>query len=113
MSDSPLVMIMARCSSGTSDMALMSSNVTGPARIVVVRPWLGVAQAIPMAMPPNAHAAQTPANTNFDNNFRMVVSFGLRSKDDIAPRAQTERRGDAGPVKGLLGGKASPAALAG
>ena len=27
------------------------------------------------------------------------------------PGAQTERRGDAGPVRGLLGGKTSPAAL--
>jgi hypothetical protein len=26
-----------------------------------------------------------------------------------SPGAQTERRGDAGPVSGLLGGKASPA----
>src|SRR6266542_4309487 len=32
---------------------------------------------------------------------------------DIAPGAQTERRGGAGPVRGLLGGKASPAALLG
>src|SRR5437660_629798 len=30
---------------------------------------------------------------------------------DIVPGAQTERRGGAGPVRGLLGGKASPAAL--
>jgi hypothetical protein len=28
-----------------------------------------------------------------------------------SPGAQTERRGGAGPVRGLLGGKASPAAL--
>src|SRR5258708_12037980 len=28
-----------------------------------------------------------------------------------SPGAQTERRGDAGPVRGLLGGKTSPAAL--
>jgi hypothetical protein len=31
--------------------------------------------------------------------------------DDIVPGAQTERRGGAGPVRGLLGGKASPAAF--
>jgi hypothetical protein len=28
-----------------------------------------------------------------------------------SPGAQTERRGDAGPVRDLLGGKAAPAAL--
>jgi hypothetical protein len=31
--------------------------------------------------------------------------------DDVSPGAQTERRGDAGPVRGLLGCVASPAAL--
>src|SRR6516162_8952445 len=37
---------------------------------------------------------------------------GLREKEGvIGPDAQTERRGDAGPVRGLLGGKASPAAF--
>jgi len=37
------------------------------------------------------------------------VSIGLRYNKQITPGAQTERRGDAGPVRGLLGGKAVPA----
>jgi hypothetical protein len=42
----------------------------------------------------------------------MVGSFrgGLRGQWKALPGAQTERRGDAGPVQGLLGGKAAPAA---
>jgi hypothetical protein len=37
---------------------------------------------------------------------------GLRyHKRDIIPGAQTERRGDAGPVRVLLGGGHAPAAL--
>src|SRR5262245_27030263 len=31
--------------------------------------------------------------------------YGLRKNDDGSPGAQTERRGGAGPVRGLLGGK--------
>src|SRR3989442_594432 len=103
-------MIMAKCSSGMRLMALMSPNVTGPDRIVVVTPWLGVAQATPMAMPPNAQAAQTPANTSFDLIFFMVVSFGPRYVGKPSPPA---RRPSAEAVSGLLGGKGSPAALAG
>jgi hypothetical protein len=37
---------------------------------------------------------------------------GLRYKETVIhPGAQTERRGDAGPVRDSLGGKTSPAAL--
>src|SRR5262245_22987932 len=36
--------------------------------------------------------------------------FAVQCKD-VASSAQTERRGGAGPVRGLLGGKASPAAF--
>jgi hypothetical protein len=42
----------------------------------------------------------------------LSCKAGLRyDETNNASGAQTERRGDAGPVRGLLGGKASPAAL--
>ena len=40
-----------------------------------------------------------------------IVGGGLRYNGGPAPGAQTERRGDAGPVRLLLGGEDSPAAL--
>src|SRR5262249_16613712 len=43
---------------------------------------------------------------------RILSESGLRfNGNGTLPGAQTERRGGAGPVRGLLGGKASPAAL--
>jgi hypothetical protein len=45
----------------------------------------------------------------------VEASFGavacVRMKRSSAPGAQTERRGDAGPVRDLLGGETSPAAF--
>ncbi len=36
----------------------------------------------------------------------LLFQVGLRNREeDIVPGAQTERRGGAGPVRGLLGGK--------
>jgi hypothetical protein len=37
------------------------------------------------------------------------LSGPRKNDEDKAAGAQTERRGDAGPVRSLLGGKASPA----
>src|SRR5262245_58525949 len=47
------------------------------------------------------------------NNMAYLLSKGglLYDGSDIATGAQTERRGGAGPVRGLLGGKDPPAAL--
>jgi hypothetical protein len=41
----------------------------------------------------------------------VLSGNGLRSKKAIAAGAQTERRGVGGPVRDLLGGETSPAAL--
>jgi hypothetical protein len=41
----------------------------------------------------------------------LLRECGLLWNDDLLPGAQTERRGGTGPVRGLLGGKASPSAL--
>jgi hypothetical protein len=44
-------------------------------------------------------------------NLRPDRRAGLQSNEEvIVPGAQTERRDDAGPVRSLLGGQASPAA---
>src|SRR5262249_32594686 len=45
---------------------------------------------------------------HMDFSFEKVVCSLMTSA--TLPGAQTERRGGAGPVRGLLGGKASPAA---
>src|SRR5215813_11962239 len=42
---------------------------------------------------------------------RLLPEGGLRYNERGPPGAQTERRSGAGPVRGLLGGKTSPAAL--
>src|SRR5262249_20196306 len=41
----------------------------------------------------------------------LVARYGLRYNGGALPGAQTERRGGAGPVRALLGGVTSPAAL--
>src|SRR5262245_28606819 len=48
-----------------------------------------------------------------ENPMMLLLSeTGLRSHDKaIAPGAQAERRGGAGPVRGLLGGSTSPTAF--
>jgi hypothetical protein len=48
-----------------------------------------------------------------ENNMIFLLSrTGLRYNETATVAgAQTERRGGAGPVRGLLGGKTSPAAL--
>jgi hypothetical protein len=41
----------------------------------------------------------------------LSMNSGLRYHGAVIPGAQTERRGDAGPVPDLLGGKVAPAVL--
>jgi hypothetical protein len=46
-----------------------------------------------------------------ENESSEPPESGLPDNEAIVPGAQTERRGDAGPVDSLLRGRASPAAL--
>jgi hypothetical protein len=43
-------------------------------------------------------------------NISVDAAVCVRITRSSAPGAQTERRGDAGPVRDLLGGETSPAA---
>src|SRR5262245_26040186 len=53
-------------------------------------------------------AVRRQSFVNMTDSFSQAVCSKMERSP---PGAQTERRGGAGPVRGLLGGKASPAAL--
>src|SRR4051794_2314246 len=93
-------------------MAWISPNVAGPAMRVLMTPWGGVARAILKIMAPAAQTTRAPANIRF-NVLRLMIeppTVRVRMKTSSLG-AQTERQGDAEPVRGLLEGKAAPAAL--
>src|SRR5439155_1825857 len=50
----------------------ISSISVGPEMIVVVSPRLGVARAIPMAIPPTAQATRAPTNRDLDD-FECLI----------------------------------------
>ena len=72
--------------------------------IVVLMPEPGVAQAMPAAAAPNAHPAMIPTATSFFFiNMVSLLWFAIEWTD-IAPGAQTDRWGNAGPVRNLRDG---------
>src|SRR5262245_22751800 len=96
-----------------------SSSITGPTRLVAVKPTGGVAWAVLRANAPRAQAPSAPATISFHDILRLALlaacptvldlnmasllrsAFGWRG---IVPGAQTERRGGAGPAGGKLCG---------
>src|SRR5262245_14284421 len=50
----------------------MSSSITGPTRLVAVKPWGGVARAVWVANAPRAQATNAPATIRF-NVFLLIV----------------------------------------
>src|SRR6516164_6557266 len=70
------------------------SSTTGPERMVVVIPWPGVAQAIPIAIPPKAQATKAPATVSF-NVFLVIVippSGLVGARRESGPRSATALR---------------------
>src|SRR4051794_30656717 len=93
-------------------MAWISPNVAGPAMRVLTSPWGGVARATPKTTAPTAQTTRVPAANGF-NVFRLMIdppTVCVRTKASSLG-AQTERRGEAGPVRSLFDVQASPAAL--
>src|SRR5215472_6351167 len=70
----------------------------------------GVARAALQVIAPAAQTTRAPATIRFNALRLMIcpptVCVGVKMPP---PGAQTERRGDTGPVRGWLGGQASPA----
>src|SRR4051812_49208868 len=90
-------------------MAWISSNVAGPAMRVLITPCGGVARATPRIRAPTAQTTRVPPTIRL-NVFRVMIGpptvcVGTGSS---SLGAQTERRGDAGPVSPRLGGRALP-----
>src|SRR5262245_9669139 len=101
-----------------------SFSVTGPTRLVDVKPWLGVAQTSPKRNPPATQATRIPANSSFNGilclaplaTVSSVLNVNMASLPrsalelrDIASGAQTERRGGAGPAGACLAVRTPPA----
>src|SRR5262249_9761249 len=89
--------------SGSTLRRLRSSSVSRNG--LCLRGWHRLGRATPR-MAPRVQAHLPASDHNCKNMIFLLFGGGLRYNDQaITPGAQTERRGDAGPVRSLLDGK--------